>query len=193
MDDDSRPVSVSAIAAAVDGELQPCVPAQRIHQPVLTGTRVAVTPRVPVQAGPGTVDVVERAMIGLGPIDPPLPCHLAAGDPAGWPVPDHGDVVVLLVDLPAAVALRVGRGAGPARVTASGTGAPPVTVLARVGHVFSGPGACDAWLTLHRGLCAGAVRAGDLVLLRIGRGVAEVWVELTVDDAAALRGPAREY
>jgi len=185
MDDSSRPVSVSAIAAAVDGELQPCVPAQRVHQPVLTGTRVAVAPRAPAPAG---VDVVERAMVGLGPVDPPLPCHLVAGDPAGWPVPDHGDAVVLLVDLPAAVALRVGRGAGPARVTSSGAGAPPVSVLARVAHVFSGPGACDAWLTLHRGVCGGAVRAGDLVLLRIGRGAAEVWVELAVDDAGALRG-----
>jgi len=193
MDDSRRTLSVSAIAVAVDGELQSCVPAQRIHQPVLTGTRAPAAVVVPTQGRETVVDVVERAVVGLGAVDPPLPCHLGSGDPGDWPVREDGDAIVLLVDLPSAVALRVGRGAGPARVTCSGSGAPPLSVLARVAHVFNGPGPCDAWLTLHRGVCAGAVADGDLVLLRVGRAAAEVWVELAFDDVAALRGADNAY
>jgi len=193
MDDSRRNVSVSVIAVAVDAVFQSCVPAQRVHQPVLTGTRAPAAAVVPAPAGETVVNVVERAVVGLGPVDPPLPCHLGSGDPSDWPVPADGDAIVLLVDLPAAVALRVGRGAGPARVTCSGSGAPPLSVLARVAHVFSGPGPCDAWLTLHRGVCSGAVATGDLVLLRTGRAAAEVWVELALDDVAALRGNENAY
>jgi hypothetical protein len=67
----------------------------------------------------------------------------------------------------------------PIRVTCSGTGPPPLPVLARVSHVFAGREPADVWPALRRELAAGTVAPGDLVLLRIGRGAAEEWTELT--------------
>ncbi len=74
------------------------------------------------------------------------------------------------------------RDAIPVRVTCAGTGSPPLPVLARVQHVFCGPVAPDVWPMLWRELRSGTVTAGDLVLLRIGRGPEETWRELAVAD-----------
>jgi hypothetical protein len=70
----------------------------------------------------------------------------------------------------------------PVRVTCEGAGSPPLPVLARVQHVFCGPAATDVWPMLRRELRAGTVTAGDLVLLRVGRGAGETWRELVVAD-----------
>jgi hypothetical protein len=70
----------------------------------------------------------------------------------------------------------------PVRVISTGLGSPPLAVLARVSHVFCGRAGRDVWPMLHRELRAGTVVTGDLVLLRIGRGAAEQWSELTVGD-----------
>lgn len=70
------------------------------------------------------------------------------------------------------------------RVTCRGAGSPPLLVLARVQHVFCGPLAGEVWPMLRRELRAGAVAAGDLVLLRVGRGTEELWTELSVVDQA---------
>jgi hypothetical protein len=59
-------------------------------------------------------------------------------------------------------------------------------VLARVQHVFCGPLAGEVWPMLRRELRAGSVLAGELVLLRVGRGTEELWTELSVV------GPDRE-
>jgi hypothetical protein len=75
---------------------------------------------------------------------------------------------------------RQGTHADPVRVTCEGAGQPPLSVLARVQHVFSGPVAGAVWPLLRRELGAGSVSAGELVLLRIGRGTAETWTELVV-------------
>ena len=66
------------------------------------------------------------------------------------------------------------------RVTCEGEGSPPLPVLARVQHVFCGPVAAEVWPMLRRELRAGTVAAGDLVLLRVGRGDGERWRELSV-------------
>jgi hypothetical protein len=66
------------------------------------------------------------------------------------------------------------------RVTCRGVGAPPFSVLARVSHVFCGRDGGDVWEMVERELRAGAVAATDLVLLRVGRGAAEEWTELSV-------------
>ncbi|HEX6358840.1 hypothetical protein [Actinophytocola sp.] len=63
-------------------------------------------------------------------------------------------------------------------MTCSGTGSPPLPVLARVSHVFAGREPADVWLVLRRELAAGTVAPGDLVLLRIGGSAAEEWTEL---------------
>ena len=69
----------------------------------------------------------------------------------------------------------------PIRVTCSGTGSPPLPVLTRVSHVFTGQDPADVWLVLRRELAAGTVVPGDLVLLRVGAGTAEEWTELAAD------------
>ncbi|MFI7673357.1 hypothetical protein [Actinophytocola sp. NPDC049390] len=70
----------------------------------------------------------------------------------------------------------------PVRVTCEGVGQPPLPVLARVQHVFCGPVAGVVWPMLRGELRAGSVAAGELVLLRIGRGTAETWTELVVAE-----------
>jgi hypothetical protein len=72
------------------------------------------------------------------------------------------------------------RRADPVRVTCEGAGQPPLPVLARVQHVFCGAAAGAVWPMLRRELGAGTVAAGELVLLRIGRGAGETWTELVV-------------
>ena len=69
----------------------------------------------------------------------------------------------------------------PVQVTCEGAGPPPLPVLARVQHVFCGSAAGAVWPTLRRELRAGTVAAGELVLLRVGRGAAETWTELRVN------------
>lgn len=63
-------------------------------------------------------------------------------------------------------------------MTCSGTGPPPLPVLARVSHVFAGREPADVWPVLRRALAAGTVAPGDLVLLRVGGGAAETWTEV---------------
>lgn len=70
----------------------------------------------------------------------------------------------------------------PVRVTCEGAGSPPLPVLARVQHVFCGPVPGAVWPMLRRELRAGTVTAGELVLLRVGRGAGERWTELAVSD-----------
>ena len=84
---------------------------------------------------------------------------------------------------PAVPAPRQDADTDPVRVTCEGAGQPPLSVLARVQHVFCGPVAGAVWPLLRRELGAGTVSAGELVLLRIGRGAAETWTELVVADA----------
>ncbi len=82
---------------------------------------------------------------------------------------------------PAAVpAPRTHGDADPVRVTCEGAGQPPLPVLARVQHVFCGAAAGAVWPMLRRELGAGTVAAGELVLLRIGRGTGETWTELVI-------------
>lgn len=66
--------------------------------------------------------------------------------------------------------------ADPIHVTCTGVGSPPITVLARVTHVFCADTAADARALMH----SGAMAPGDLVLLRVGRGAEEEWTELRV-------------
>lgn len=66
--------------------------------------------------------------------------------------------------------------ADPIQVTCAGVGSPPITVLARVTHVFCADTAADAWASVR----SGVVSPGDLVLLRVARGAAEEWTELLV-------------
>jgi hypothetical protein len=68
----------------------------------------------------------------------------------------------------------------PVQVTCEGAGQPPLPVLARVQHVFSGAVAATVWPVLRRELRSGAVTSGELVLLRVGRGERERWTELVV-------------
>jgi hypothetical protein len=68
----------------------------------------------------------------------------------------------------------------PLRVTATGSGSPPLPVLARVAHVFCGPTPAEVWPMVRREVTAGSVTVGDLVLLRVGRGMAEEWTELAI-------------
>jgi hypothetical protein len=98
---------------------------------------------------------------------------------------DRGTVSV---ELPAP---RAHLDADPVHVISTGVGPPPLPVLARVSHVFCGRAGRDVWPMLHRELRAGAVVTGDLVLLRVGRGAAEQWTELTV--RAARDVPDREF
>ena len=70
--------------------------------------------------------------------------------------------------------------ADPVQVTCEGGGPPPLPVLARVQHVFCGAAAGAVWPMLRRELRAGTVAEGELVLLRVGRGAAELWTELLV-------------
>lgn len=88
---------------------------------------------------------------------------------------------------PAVPAPRHHHDTHPVHVTCEGAGSPPLPVLARVQHVFCGPVAADVWPMLRRELRTGTVGAGDLVLLRVGRGSRETWTELAVG------GPDREY
>lgn len=74
--------------------------------------------------------------------------------------------------------------ADPVQVTCEGGGPPPLPVLARVQHVFCGAAAGSVWPMLRRELRAGTVTSGELVLLRVGRGAAELWTELLVQDRA---------
>lgn len=153
-------------------------------------------------------DVGERALRALGRVDPPLPFALVragvtvfsllAASVAGAP-----GAVALVVDCAAtargdgppievteaaeaAVALRLVRGTGPVRMTAWGEGAPPIDVLAKVAHVFSGTSPCDGWLAMHSALRESVVGDGDRVLLRVGRGTREAWAQLDVADVARL-------
>ena len=93
-----------------------------------------------------------------------------------------GSWTLAAVEVPAP---RAGGVPAPVRVTGSGTGSPPLRVLARVSHVFCGRTADSVWPMLHREVRAGTVAPGDLVLLRVGRGVTEEWTELTVTDPPA--------
>lgn len=90
---------------------------------------------------------------------------------------DSGTLAVPAVPTP-----RRHRDAVPVRVTCEGAGSPPLPVLARVQHVFCGAVASDVWPMLWRELRTGTVAAGDLVLLRVGRGAEESWRELAVAD-----------
>jgi hypothetical protein len=84
---------------------------------------------------------------------------------------------VAAVEVPAP---RAGRDLARVRVTGSGTGSPPLPVLARVSHVFCGRTSEVVWPVLHREVRGGVVAPGDLVLLRVGRGSTEEWTELAV-------------
>jgi hypothetical protein len=80
----------------------------------------------------------------------------------------------------AAVALRVAR-TGALRIVASGTnahGAEAPPAEARHARVFSGPGACDAWLDLYAALSSGAVGPDELVLLRTVGDQRQGWLLL---------------
>ena len=83
---------------------------------------------------------------------------------------------------PAVPAPRQDADADPVRVTCEGAGQPPLPVLARVQHVFCGSAAGTVWPVLRRELGAGTVAAGELVLLRIGRGAGETWTELEITE-----------
>ncbi|MGH3380978.1 MAG: hypothetical protein ACRDP6_40215 [Actinoallomurus sp.] len=108
-----------------------------------------------------------------------------------WAIPEDRGATVVIVDDPAyvvdqaekpafaAVALRLAR-AGALRVVGSGEvspGAPP-PAEARHAQVFSGPGACDAWLDLCAALSSGAVEQGELVLLRTVGNERQGWLLL---------------
>lgn len=84
---------------------------------------------------------------------------------------------------PGVPAPRRHRDTDPVQMTCHGAGSPPLPVLARVQHVFCGAAEGAVWPMLRRELRAGTVTAGDLVLLRIGRGTAERWTELAVAGA----------
>jgi hypothetical protein len=88
---------------------------------------------------------------------------------------DHSTVAA-----PRVPAQRRHRDTVSVQVTCEGAGSPPLPVLARVQHVFCGPVAAEVWPMLRRELRAGSITAGDLVLLRIGRGPEETWRELSV-------------
>ncbi|MCX4750464.1 hypothetical protein OG455_33980 [Kitasatospora sp. NBC_01287] len=118
-------------------------------------------------------------------------------DLLGWAVPQESGATVVVCDEPlfadarvpghfAAVGLRVRRGAGPLRVAGCGEG-PPDGAVGAVAHRFSGRGACDGWLALHRALAAGRVRDGERVLVHASGPLREGWLLLDAVDTAALR------
>jgi hypothetical protein len=89
-----------------------------------------------------------------------------------WFMPDTGATVLIVdqhpvIDVgevrppPAAVALRVGRGAGLIRVVSWGEGEPPMMTAYR----FTGRGPCDPWIDLHTALAGGWLAGGDNALL----------------------------
>ncbi|MFC5747680.1 hypothetical protein [Actinomadura rugatobispora] len=94
-----------------------------------------------------------------------------------WAIPEDLGATVVIVDDPAfvaveaekpafaAVAVRVAR-TGALRVVAAGEDLPGAEAAARDARVFSGTGACDAWLDLYAALSSGAVEPGEHVLLR---------------------------
>jgi hypothetical protein len=119
----------------------------------------------------------------------------------GWAVPEDRGATVVIVDDPAyvdvqaerpafaAVALRLAR-TGALRVVASGeiaVGARTLPAAARHGPIFSGPGACDAWLDLHAALLSGTVNRGDRVLLRTVGDERQGWLILEALQPHELR------
>jgi hypothetical protein len=118
-----------------------------------------------------------------------------------WAVPENRGATVVIVDDPAyvdvqaekptfaAVALRLAR-TGALRVVASGETAPDARALptkARHAQIFSGPGACDAWLDLHAALSSGTVKQGELVLLRAVGDEQQGWLLLEASRLHELR------
>jgi hypothetical protein len=105
-----------------------------------------------------------------------------------WFMPDGG-ATVLIVDqspvidvqstrqAPAAVALRVGRGAGLIRVVSWGEGVPPPAMAYR----FTGQGPCDPWIDLHTALAGGWLVAGDEALLHANGAGREGWALIELD------------
>jgi hypothetical protein len=116
-----------------------------------------------------------------------------------WFMPESG-ATVLIVDqcpviaveealplqlpAPAAVALRVGRGAGLIRVVSWGGGAPPPAMAYR----FTGQGPCDPWIDLHTALAGGWLAAGDEALLHATGAGREGWALIEVTGAAMGHG-----
>jgi hypothetical protein len=120
-----------------------------------------------------------------------------------WVVPEDRGATVVIVDDPAylvardekpafaTVALRLAR-TGALRVVACGEASPPAAALgaeadARPARIFSGPGACDAWLDLHTALSSGAVGSGELVLLRTAGDERQGWLLLEAARPQELR------
>ena len=119
----------------------------------------------------------------------------------GWVVPEDCGATVVIADDPvyvaagdqkpafATVALRLAR-RGALRIVASGSGSlltPAVPAAARPPRVFSGPGACDAWLGLYAALSAGAVAPGELALLRTAGDARQGWLLLEAVRPQELR------
>jgi hypothetical protein len=106
-----------------------------------------------------------------------------------WFMPDGGATVLIVdqspvIDIdaarpsPAAVALRVGRGAGLIRVVSWGDGVPPPAMAYR----FTGQGPCDPWIDLHSALTGGWLAAGDEALLHATGGAGrEGWALLELE------------
>jgi hypothetical protein len=121
-----------------------------------------------------------------------------------WAVPEDRGATVVIVDDPAyvvdqaekpafaAVALKLAR-AGALRVVGSGEFSPGAPLPAeaeadaRHTHVFSGPGACDAWLDLYAALSSGAVGQGERVLLRTVGVERQGWLLLEAAQPHDLR------
>jgi hypothetical protein len=120
-----------------------------------------------------------------------------------WVVPEDEGATVVIVDDPAyvaaqdekpafaVVALRLAR-TGALRVIASGEASSPAAALpaaadVRPVHIFSGPGACDAWLHLHAALSSGAVGRGEIVLLRTVGDERQGWLLLEAARPQELR------
>ncbi|WP_412515412.1 hypothetical protein K8Z49_25340 [Actinomadura madurae] len=117
-----------------------------------------------------------------------------------WAVPEDRGATVVIVDDPAyvdvetekpafaAVALRVAR-TGALRIVAVGAGpaGTETPVEARHARVFSGPGACDAWLDLYAALSSGAVGPGEPVLLRTVGDERHGWLLLEAVQPRELR------
>jgi hypothetical protein len=115
----------------------------------------------------------------------------AVFDLLDWATPPDGRATALIVDEPlfadmrtglapaSAVAVRVCREAGPARVLGWGEGEPPATSTE---HEFTGTGPCAGWLQLHAAAQDGLLRAGDHVLIRAAGGTRTGWVLLEVAE-----------
>jgi hypothetical protein len=118
-----------------------------------------------------------------------------------WAVPENRGATVVIVDDPAyvdvqaekptfaAVALRLAR-TGALRVVVSGEislGARALPAEARHAHILSGPGACDAWLDLYAALSSGALKQGELVLLRTVGDERQGWLLLEASQLHELR------